>query len=474
MCFLLQVLTDSRPPDVESLRRMHESVKRMYETSSRSLSHGIGGTLDYGCSSTQSMYEPQAGERNYGQLPLSSKLSYPSNTSYPSGLSHPSCTSYPSSTSYSDNWAYTTESYKPTSSQHSMDEAHTDPAYYHTPSTFEEYPYTTSSADVVASTSAATAHEERNSSRQSYATNYSEDLSSQMSKLDVSGSHQSYKSTSVASDYTPNSLGQNSSSTFSATSVATVTVDGDSAPPQTSSRYDATSTSWYDITSSATYDVTASIQQPGYGSISSTPSSGGMTVTSGSGYPVVPTACSTTEQQLRERVRQLEQMVKQKDVTIEEQRSQLKYSGPQKLYQDPTVISPGPATLYSSGSLSSPHHSGLLQQVFGTPPSISPQATMQHLQYYSHTGTPAGTSLYTPQPPPGYPSHRWSGSLSAPITAGQYPSPPGSLPAPQTITPPGTHLVSVLHPHSGPILMPATATPNPAPPRQVRVSAIPL
>lgn len=466
---------DSRPQDVESLRRMHETVKRMYETSSRSLSHGVGGTLDYG-SSHQSVYNPQASERSYSQPPLSSKLNYPSNMSYPSSLSHSSGTSYPSSTSYSDNWPYTTESYKPTSSQHSMDGAHTDPAYYHTPSTFEEYPYTTSATDVAASTSAATAHEERNNSRHSYTTDYSEELTSQMNKLDVSGSHRTYQSTSVASDYTPTSLGQNSSSTFSAASIATVTADGDPAPPQTSSRYDATSTSWYDITTSGVYDVTASIQQPGYGSISSTPSSGGVTMTSGSGYPVVPTACSTTEQQLRERVRQLEHMVKQKDVTIEEQRSQLKYSGPQKLYQEPTMISPGPATLYSSGSLSSPHHSGLLQQVFGTPPSISPQATMQHLQYYSHTGTPAGTSLYTPQPPPGYPSHRWSGSLSAPITGGQYPSPPGSLPAPQTITPPGTHLVGVLHSHSGPILMPATATPNSAPPRQVQVqvSAIPL
>lgn len=469
--FLLQVFTDSRPLDVESLRRMHENVKRTYETSSRPSSHGVGGPLDYG-STSQSVYGPQAVGRSYGQPPMvSSKLSYPSNTSYASSPSHPSDASYPSTTSYSDNWPYTTtESYKPTSSQHSVDDTHADSAYYHAPSSFEEYPYTTSAADaVVASTSSATAHEERNSIRHSYATDYSEELTSQMSKLEVSGSHRGYQSTGVASDYTPASLGsQNSSSAFSATSVATVTVDSDSAPPQTSSQYDATSTSsWYDIASSAVYDATASINQPGYGSISSTPSSGGMTMTSGSGYPVVPTACSTTEQQLRERVRQLEQMVKQKDVTIEEQRSQLKYSGPQKLYQDPTMISPGPATLYSSGSLSSPHHSGLLQQVFGTPPSISPQATMQHLQYYSQTGAPAGTSLYTPQPPPGYPSHRWSGPISAPITGGQYPSPPGSLPAPQTITPPGTHLVGVLHPHSGPILMPATATTNPAPPRQV-------
>ena len=479
-CFVLlclQISADSRPLDVESLRRMHESVKRAYETVPRASSHMVGGALDYG-SSSQSAYEPQAGGRSYSQPASSRKFSYPS------------------STSYSDNWPYTSESHKPSpSSQHIPEDLPTthsdtayyhtpattpsDSAYYHTPSTFAEYPYATTAADIVASPSAVPAREDRNSSRHSYTTDYSDELTSQMSKLDVGGAHRSYQSTTIAGEYTSNSLSQSSSS--SAFSASAVTTGHDSAPPQTSSQYGgAPSTSWYegdsssryDSASSSLYDVTAGIQHSsgsgGYGSISSTPSSSGMTVTSGSGYPVVPTACSTTEQQLRERVRQLEQMVQQKDVTIEEQRSQLKYSGPQKLYQDPTLISPGPATLYSSGSLSSPHHSGLLQQAYGTPPSISPQATMQHVHYYSHTGAPAaGAGFYTPQPPPGYPSHRWSGPLSAPMTGGQYPSPPGSLPAQQTITPPGTHLVSVIHPHSGPILMPATATPTAPPPRQV-------
>lgn len=493
---------------------------------SRSSSHGMGGVSDY--SASQTAYEGQSavGGRSYNQpATSSSKFSYP-------GAS----TTYPSSTSYSDDWAYSSNTQAPRS--HSSDElaitsshsdsayyhapsstsdsayyhnpSTSDSAYYHTPSSFEDYPFATSASDIGPSSSSKNAvsvslSEERQSSRHSFG-DYSDDISSQMSKLDVGGANsgngggfKGYQS-SEGDDFGSTSLGQSLSSSLAqgvSQSMSAVSSEGKSfAPPQTSSQYSATSTasSWYeatapstryDVTSGPLYEVTSSLHHSRYGPISSTPSSSG-TVTSGSGYPVVPTAISMTEQQLRERVRLLEQMVKQKDVTIEEQRSQLKYSGPQKLYQDPTMISPGPASLYSSGSLPSPHHSGLIQHAaaaYGTPPSISPQATMQHVQYYPHThtglpgggsaagtaGVAGGTAFYTPQPAPGF-SHRWSGPLNPSIIGGggQYSSPPGSLPAQQTITPPGTHLLGVLHP--GPILMQAAAaTPTPPPPpRQVR------
>lgn len=459
MYMYMQMSADSRALDVETLRRMHENVKRTYGPVAHSANHGVGGVSGYGTS--QTVYEAPPTGRSYTQPPPSSKYNYPS------------------STSYSDNWPYSSETQQ--LARHNSDDMPTtqsDSAYYHTPSTYEDYPYASSAADVVTSKNAVTLAEERSGSRHSYVTgtDYSEELTSQMNQLNVSGGgHVTYQT----STDTPSTIGQSStSSAFSAASIAMVpSVEEPPTLPQTSSRYEGTSSSWYDSASSSRYDVTSGSlyevtagggHHSGYGSISSTPSSSGMTVTSGSGYPVVPTACSNTEQQLRERVRQLEQMVKQKDVTIEEQRSQLKYSGPQKVYQDAAMISPGPATLYSSGSLSSPHHSGLLQHAYGTPPSISPQATMQHVGYYPHAGAPtAGTAYYTAQPA-GYSSQRWSGPLSAPLTGNQYPSPPGSLPAQQTITPPGTHLVGVLH-HSGPILMPATATPTPPPQRQVQV-----
>lgn len=507
---------------------MHESVKQAYTMPSRSSSnHGMGRVTDY--SAPQMAYEGQSavGGRSYNQPGVSSssstKFSYPVTSA-----------SYPTSTTYSDDsWAYSSDTQTPrtqnaddlaVTSSHSdsayyhapsssSDAAYyhapstSDSAYYHTPSSFEDYPFATTASDIVPSASknavSVSLSEERRSSRHSF-TDYGEDISSQMSKLDVGGAsgsgnggYKGYQS-SEAGDYGSTSLGQSLAQNASQ-SLSAVPSEGKSlAPPQTSSQYgDVTSaaTSWYegvsssssryDVTSGPLYEVASSLHPSGYGSISSTPSSSG-TVTSGSGYPVVPTAISVTEQQLRERVRQLEQMVKQKDDTIEEQRSQLKYSGPQKLYQDPTLISTGAASLYSSGSLPSPHHSGLIQHAaYGTPPpSISPQATMQHVQYYSHTAVPGGnaaavgvgtagaggTAFYTPQPAPGFPSHRWSGPLNPTIvggSGGQYPSPPGSLPAQQTITPPGTHLV--LHHASGPILMQATpATPTPPPPsRQV-------
>ena len=511
---------DLRPLDVDSLRRRHENIKRTYETSAHSLNHGMGGASTHTVgvvpnysTSQQVAYEGQsaAAGRTYSQPvpPPSSKFSYQVNTSYPTNTAHPNTTS----TTYPDNWAYSSDTHTPhsddqttsdTAYYHAPTTSSADPAYYHTPSTtdsayyhapssFEEYPFATSASDIATtssknSMSSVSVSEERRNSRHSFS-DYSDDLTSQMTKLDVGGgSGAPYKTyqTTEAGDYGSTTLGQSSSSlAYSAPpSVSAVSSEENSvAPPQTNSRYEVTSaSSWYEGppsssssrysgTSGVLYDVTSSIHQSGYGSISSTPSSSGMTVTSGSGYPVVPTAISVAEQQLRERVRQLEQIVKQKDDTIEEQRSQLKYSGPQKLYQDPTLMSSGPASLYSSGSLPSPHHSGLLQHtVYGTPPSISPQATMQHVQYYSHAAVPggvaaAGTAFYTPQPAPGFSSHRWSGPLNPPLAGGQYPSPPGSLPAQQTITPPGTHLVGVLH-HSGPILMPA-ATPTPPPARQV-------
>ena len=498
---------------------------------SRSSSHGMGGVSDY--SASQIAYEGQSvvGGRSYNQpgtSSSSSKFSYPATS-----------ISYPTSTTYADdNWAYSSVTQTPrtqnsddlaittshsdsayyhdpsSSSADSASYYHTpatsDSTYYHTPSSFGDYPFATSASDVAPSSSKNAASvslsEERCNSRHSY-TDYGDDISSQMSKLDVGGASGSggggyigYQS-SEAGDFGSTSLGQDLSSSLAqgvSQSLPAVSSEGKSiAPPQTSSQYDVSSvaSSWYegasssnsryDVTSGPLYEVTSSLHHSGYGSISSTPSSSG-TMTSGSGYPVVPTAVSVTEQQLRERVRQLEQMVKQKDVTIEEQRSQLKYSGPQKLYQDPTMISPGPTSLYSSGSLSSPHHSGLIQHAaYGTPPSISPQATMQHVQYYSHTAVPGGsaavgvgaagaggTAFYTPQHAPGFPSHRWSGPLNPSIVGGgggQYPSPPGSLPTQQTITPPGTHLLGVLHHPSGPILMQAApATPTPPPPRQVR------
>ena len=437
---------------------MHETVKRTYEVVDRPPTHAVGGASDYG--TPQVVYETQSSGRSYTQPPKFN---------------------YPSSTSYSDNWPYSSESHQapPQHTSGDLPTTHSDPAYYHTPSSFEEYSYATSGADMATSKTVVSIPEERSSSRHSYApaTDYSDELTSQMSKLDVNRAQRSYQTPTDSGDYTSStSLGQGStSSAYSTSSVDVVTTVDEPPLLQTSSRYDTASSSWYDGSSSSRYDVTsgplyeatASGHHGGYGSISSTPSSSGMTVTSGSGYPVVPTACSNTEQQLRERVRQLEQMVQQKDVQIEEQRSVLKYSGPQKLYQDHAVISPaGPASLYSSGSLSSPHHSGLLQHAYGTPPSISPQATMQHVGYYPHAGAPAGTAYYSAQPTHGYSSHRWSGPLSAPMTGGQYPSPPGSLATQQTITPPGTHLVSVLH--SGPIqLVPTAATPTQPPPRQV-------
>jgi hypothetical protein len=522
---------DSRPLDVETLRRMHESVKQAYTTpAARSSTHAMGGVTNYGAPS-QTVYEVQSavGGQSFNQPGApssSSKFSY-SATSAP----YP-----PTSTTYcDDSWpAYSADTQAPRTqnsgdlagtSAHSDSTYYRDPsssadaaaayyhapttsdsAYYHTPSSFEDYPFATSASDNIPSSSknavSVTLPEERRSSRHSF-TDYGEDISSQMSKLDVggasggsgSGGYKGYQSSEVG-DFGSTSLAQSVTQSMSAAASS----EGKSlVPPQTSSQYDVTtaSSSWYegapsssryDVTSGPLYEVTSSLHHSGYGAISSTPSSSG-TVTSGSGYPVVPTAISVTEQQLRERVRHLEQMVKQKDDTIEEQRSQLKYSGPQKLYQDPTMISPGPASLYSSGSLPSPHHSGLIQHAaaaaaYGTPPSISPQATMQHVQYYSHTAVPGGnaaavgvgaagaggTAFYTPQPAPGFPSHRWSGPLNPSIvgsSGGQYPSPPGSLPAQQTITPPGTHLL--LHHASGPILMqtaPATPTPPP-PPRPV-------
>ena len=489
---------------------------------SRSSTHGMGGVSDY------TMYEGQSavGGRSYNQPGASSssaKFNYAATS-----------TSYPPSTD--DNWAYSSDTQTPrtqnsgdlaVTSSHSDSAYYHDPssssadsasyyhtpatsdsAYYHTPSSFEEYPFATSASDISPSPSknavSVSLSEERRNSRHSYS-DYGDDISSQMSKLDVGsangsgggGGYKGYQS-SEAGDFGSTSLGQSSSLAQSVSqSLPAVSSEGKSiAPPQTSSQYDVSSaaSSWYegvsssgsryDVTSGPLYEVTSSLHHSGYGPISSTPSSSG-TVTSGSGYPVVPTAISMTEQQLRERVRQLEQMVKQKDVTIEEQRSQLKYSGPQKLYQDPTMISPGPTSLYSSGSLPSPHHSGLIQHAaYGTPPSISPQATMQHVQYYSHTAVPGGNAtvgvgaagaggaaFYAPQPAPGFPSHRWSGPLNPSIVGGgggQYPSPPGSLPTQQTITPPGTHLLGVLHHTSGPILMQAAPAPTPPPPRQVR------
>ena len=535
----VQAPADSRPLDVETLRRLHESVKQAYTTGTTaprhaSSTHPMGGVTDYSVPSQTPVYEGQSavggGGQGYNQPGVSSasKFGY----SVASG-------SYPTSTTYSDDsWAYSADAAPQaprtqnsgdlagTASSHSDSAYYRDPssssdatAYYHTPTTsdstyyhapssnFEDYPFATSASDIVPPSSKNAASsvslpEERRSSRQSF-TDYGEDVSSQMSKLDVggasgsgSGGYKGYQSSEV-SDFGSTSLAPSIAQSMSA-----ISSEGKSlAPPQTTSQYDVTSaaSSWYegtssssryDVTSGPLYEVTSSLHHSGYGSISSTPSSSG-TVTSGSGYPVVPTAISVTEQQLRERVRHLEQMVKQKDDTIEEQRSQLKYSGPQKLYQDPTIISPGPASLYSSGSLPSPHHSGLIQHAaaaaaYGTPPSISPQATMQHVQYYSHTAVPGGkaaavgvgtagaggTAFYAP---PGLPSHRWSGPLNPSIVAGggggggggQYPSPPGSLPAQQTITPPGTHLL--LHHASGPILMQtAPATPTPPPPRPVR------
>lgn len=487
----------------------------------------MGGVTDYSAPSQTPVYEGQSavgGGQSYNQPVASSssasKFSYPATSA-----------SYPTGTTYSDDsWAYSADTPQAPRTQNSGDLAGTssshsdstyyresssssDPAYYHAPATsdstyyhapssFEDYPFATSASDIVPPSSKNAASsvslpEERRSSRHSF-TDYGEDISSQMSKLDVGGAsgsgnggYKGYQSSEVG-DFGSTSLAQSIAQSMSAVSSEGKFL----APPQTTSQYDVTSasSSWYegtsssshyDVTSGPLYEVTSSLHHSGYGSISSIPSSTG-TVTSGSGYPVVPTAISVTEQQLRERVRHLEQMVKQKDVTIEEQRSQLKYSGPQKLYRDPTMISPGPASLYSSGSLPSPHHSGLIQHAaaaaFGTPPSISPQATMQHVQYYSHTAVPGGNAtavgvgaagaggaaFYTP---PGLPSHRWSGPLNPSIVGGggggQYPSPPGSLPAQQTITPPGTHLL--LHHSSGPILMQtAPATPTPPPPRQVR------
>ena len=511
-------------------------MKQAYTTTAprhASSTHPMGGVTDYSVPSQTPVYEGQSavggGGQGYNQPGVSSASKF--------GYSAASG-SYPTSTTYSDDsWAYSADAAPQaprtqnsgdlagTSSSHSDSAYYRDPssssdatAYYHTPTTsdstyyhapssnFEDYPFATSASDIVPPSSKNAASsvslpEERRSSRQSF-TDYGEDISSQMSKLDVggasgsgSGGYKGYQSSEV-SDFGSTSLAPSIAQSMSA-----ISSEGKSlAPPQTTSQYDVTSaaSSWYegtssssryDVTSGPLYEVTSSLHHSGYGSISSTPSSSG-TVTSGSGYPVVPTAISVTEQQLRERVRHLEQMVKQKDDTIEEQRSQLKYSGPQKLYQDPTIISPGPASLYSSGSLPSPHHSGLIQHAaaaaaYGTPPSISPQATMQHLQYYSHTAVPGGnaaavgvgtagaggTAFYAP---PGLPSHRWSGPLNPSIVAGgggggggQYPSPPGSLPAQQTITPPGTHLL--LHHASGPILMQtAPATPTPPPPRPVR------
>ena len=453
--YLVQVSTDSGPLDIESLRRMHENVKRSFQTVAHSSPRGMGGASDF--VTPQPVYNTQT-RGSYTQPP-SSKFTYQPNTSY------------------SENWPYSSETHppppQPQPHTHSPDDqptTHSGSVYYHTPSTYEGYSYVTSTTDTTTSKGAAAsvpADETSSSSRLSY-TEYNDDLTSQMNKLDIGGSHRSYQSTD-GGDYVSTTLGQSSPPPTSYSVAAIVSSEETSVPPYTSSQYDVTASSGH---------------HPTYGSISSMPSSSGMTVTSGSNYPVVPTARSETEQQLRERVRQLEQMVKQKDVTIEEQRSQLKYSGPQTLYQDPTIISPGPATLYSSGSIPSPHHSGLIQHAYGGPPSISPQGTMQHVQYYSHTpvpaaggatpqahptvqATPAGTAFYTPQSALGYSSHRWSGPLSTPVAGGQYPSPPGSLPAQQTVTPPGTHLVGVLH-HSSPILMPAAAAAPPPPaPRQV-------
>lgn len=531
--------TDSRPLDVETLRRMHESVKQAYATPARSSStHPMAGVADY--STSQMAYEGQSavGGRSYNQpgaSSSSSKFSYPVTSA-----------SYPTSSTYSDeSWAYSANTQTPrtqNSDDLAVTSSHADSAYYHTPSTssdaayyhatstsdstyyhtpssYEDYPFATSASDIASSSSknavSVSLSEERRNSRHSF-TDYGEDLSSQMSKLDMgaaSGSgtvgYKGYQS-SEADDFGSTSLDQSITSSLAQSvsqSMSVISGEGKSLapPPQSSSQYHDVTTaasSWYegtsasssryDVTSGPMYEATSSLHHSGYGSISSTPSSSG-TITSGSGYPVVPTAISVTEQQLRERVRQLEQMVKQKDDTIEVQRSQLKYSGPQKLYQDPTMISPGPASLYSSGSLPSPHHSGLIQHAaaaYGTPPSISPQATMQHVQYYPHTALPGasataigvgapgagGTAFYTPQPAPGFPSHhRWSGPLNPTIigagggSGGQYSSPPGSLPTQPTITPPGTHLLGVLHHASGPILMQAApATPTPPPPRQVR------
>ena len=438
---------EGQPLDVESLRRMHESVRRTHETITRSSAHPVGVASHYGA--PQPTYGDQPGGRSYSQ---------PSTSKY----------NYPSSTSYSDNWSYSSDLHH--QSQHGSDSTRTtrsDSSYYHTPSAYEDYPYATPTSEVGMSKGG----EEGTSSRHSYGTDYSEELTAQMGKLDVAGggSQRNY-TPSDGSEYT--STSSSSSLAYNTASVATATTD-EGATPYSSSFYDAVSTTWsrsIGVNSGSLYEDSANMHHHGYDAISSVPSSSG-TVTSGSGYPVVPTACSVTEQQLRERVRLLEQVVKQKDMTIQEQQSQLKYSGP-KTYQDPTIISPGPATLYSSGSLPSPHHSGLLQHAYGTPPSISPQATMQHIQYLSHNpAAAAGATFYTHQPPPGYASHRWSGPLSTPMAGGQYTSPPGSLPAQQTITPPGTHLVGVLH-HSGPILLPAAPAPTPPPSRPVGIMSI--
>ena len=86
-----------------------------------------------------------------------------------------------------------------------------------------------------------------------------------------------------------------------------------------------------------------------------------MTVTSGSSYPVVSTPRST-EDELRERIRHLEQQVHDKDRTIEG----MTYSGPKPLTQDTASL-----------GQKSPHHSGLVHSFSGPVlHQYSPQNTM--------------------------------------------------------------------------------------------------
>ena len=203
----------------------------------------------------------------------------------------------------------------------------------------------------------------------------------------------------------------------------------------------------------------------------------------------------STEEELRDRIKQLEQELKQKDATIEQQKRQQSLSTP-KVHQHTSPIHSG-VTYSKQGSISSPHHTGPIHHSsFSGPIQVcivllfyfcgwafigaslctstnthacthtcththththtqlhySPHNTMQQYPSLYATGSiPSSSTSYYAQPTPTHPTypHQWSGPLSNPPSgppSGQLASGISPTPTLHHGTPPSSGLL--VHPNA--------------------------